>query len=121
VLFTDNSLLRIAKIISHAEAIQSYLESITYQMCDMSKAEQDKHLGGPIGLFKMFATRSAPEIADEAVDIFGGRALTKTGMGRNIESFQRMYKYDAVLGGTETILGDLGIRQAMKIMPKAML
>lgn len=33
----------------------------------------------------MFVTRSAHEIADEAVQIFGGRALTQTGMGKTIE------------------------------------
>lgn len=37
----------------------------------------------------MFATRSAHEIADEAVQIFGGRALTQTGMGKTIEMFHR--------------------------------
>ena len=35
----------------------------------------------PIGLLKAFATRSAHECADEAVQIFGGRALTQSGMG----------------------------------------
>lgn len=90
-------------------------------MCNMTQAEQNKHLGGPIGLLKMFATRSAHEVADEAVNIFGGRALTKTGMGRNVEMFHRTYKFDAILGGTEEILGDLGVRQAMKVMPKSML
>jgi alkylation response protein AidB-like acyl-CoA dehydrogenase len=69
----------------------------------------------------MFATRSAHEIADEAVSIFGGRALTKSGMGRVIEMFHRTYKFDAILGGAEEILGDLGVREAVKKMPKAML
>jgi alkylation response protein AidB-like acyl-CoA dehydrogenase len=48
-----------------------------------------------------FATRSAHEIADEAVQIFGGRALTQTGMGKTIEMFHRTYKFDAILGGAE--------------------
>ena len=47
--------------------------------------------------------------------------LRQTGMGRNIEMFHRTYKFDAILGGAEEILGDLGVRQAMKGMPKAML
>jgi alkylation response protein AidB-like acyl-CoA dehydrogenase len=69
----------------------------------------------------MFATRSAHEIADEAVQIFGGRGITQTGMGRVIEMFHRTYKFDAILGGAEEVLGDLGVRQAMKNMPKSML
>lgn len=87
----------------------------------MSYDHQNKHLGGPIGLLKSFCTRSAHEIADEAVNIFGGRGITQTGMGKNIEMFHRTYKFDAILGGAEEILADLGVRQAMKQMPKAML
>jgi alkylation response protein AidB-like acyl-CoA dehydrogenase len=112
---------RLAKMIAHIEANQAWLENITYQMTTMSYKEQSRHLAGPIGLLKMFATRSAHEIADEGMQIFGGRGLTQTGMGRNIEMFHRTYKFDAILGGAEEILGDLGVRQAMKGMPKAML
>jgi alkylation response protein AidB-like acyl-CoA dehydrogenase len=112
---------KLAKMISHCEANQAWLENITYQMTLMPYKEQSKHLAGPIGLLKMYATRSAHEIADEAVQIFGGRALTQSGMGRVIEMFHRTYKFDAILGGAEEVLGDLGVRQAMKNMPKSML
>jgi alkylation response protein AidB-like acyl-CoA dehydrogenase len=112
---------KLAKMISHVEANQAWLESIAYQMCHLSYQQQSTLLGGPIGLLKSFATRSAHEIADEAVNIFGGRGLTQTGMGRVVEQFHRTYKFDAILGGTEEILGDLGVRQAYKNFPKAML
>lgn len=113
--------LKLAKMIALVEANQSWLETITYQMCNMPYSEQAKFLGGPIGLLKMSCTRAAHDIADESVQIFGGRALTQTGMGRVVENFQRTYKFDAILGGAEEVLGDLGVRQAMKFMPKAML
>lgn len=90
-------------------------------MCNMPYKQQSQHLAGPIGLLKMFATRSAHEIADEAVQIFGGRALTQSGMGKTIEMFHRTYKFDSILGGSEEILADLGVRQAVKMMPKSML
>lgn len=112
---------KLAKMIALCESHQSWLETITFQMCNMPYTEQSKHLGGPIGLLKMSCTRAAHEIADEAVQIWGGRALTQTGMGRVIENFNRTYKFDAILGGAEEVLGDLGVRQAMKNMPKAML
>ncbi|KAF2085417.1 acyl-CoA dehydrogenase NM domain-like protein [Saccharata proteae CBS 121410] len=112
---------KLAKMISLAEANQAWLEQITHQMNNMTYAEQSRHLGGPIGLLKSYATRSAHEIADEAVNIFGGRGLTQSGMGRVVEQFHRTYKFDAILGGTEEILMDLGVRQAMKDMPKSML
>ncbi|KAF2752219.1 acyl-CoA dehydrogenase family protein [Sporormia fimetaria CBS 119925] len=112
---------KLAKMISHVEANQAWLESIAYQMSNMSYAQQSKHLGGPIGLLKSHATRSAHEIADEAVNIFGGRGITQSGMGKVVEQFHRTYKFDAILGGTEEILADLGVRQAMKDFPKCML
>jgi alkylation response protein AidB-like acyl-CoA dehydrogenase len=90
-------------------------------MNNLTYEQQTKLLGGPLGLLKSFATRSAHEIADEAVNIFGGRGLTQTGMGKVVEMFNRTYKFDAILGGAEEVLADLGVRQAMKFMPKAML
>lgn len=108
-------------MLSLVEASQAWLETLTFQMCAMSYAEQSKHLGGPIGLLKAFCTRAAHEVADDAVNIFGGRGLTQTGMGTIVEQFHRTYKFDAILGGTEEILMDLGVRQAMRNMPKAML
>ena len=43
-------------------------------------------------------------VADEGCQIFGGRALTKTGMGRFMEGFQTSYKFAAILGGSEEII-----------------
>jgi alkylation response protein AidB-like acyl-CoA dehydrogenase len=58
---------------------------MTYQTTTMSYRKQSSRLAGLIGLLKMFATRPAHEIADEGMRIFGGRGLTQTGMGNNIE------------------------------------
>lgn len=120
---TEQAVIRakLARMMSLCEAMQAWLESITDQMCQMSYAQQSTELGGPIGLLKSFCTRCATEIAEQAVNIFGGRGLTQTGMGKVIEHFHRTYKFDSILGGTEEILMDLGVRQAMKKMPKAML
>lgn len=108
-------------MITHCETNQAWLEQITYQMCTKPYAEWNKQLAGSIGLLKMSATRAAHEIADESVQIFGGRGITATGMGKIVENFNRTYKVDAIPGGSEEVLADLGVRQAMKAMPKAML
>ena len=108
-------------MISLCEANQAWLESIAYQMCNMSYAQQSANLGGPIARLKSHSTRAAQEIAEQATNIFGGRGITQSGMGRVVEMFHRGYKFDAILGGTEEILADLGVRQAMKKFPKAML
>lgn len=112
---------KLAKMIALTESCQSWLETITFQMNNMDYGQQSKLLGGPIALLKYHATRCAHEVADDAVNIFGGRGLTQTGMGRVVEMFHRTYKFDSILGGAEEVLADLGVRQAMRFMPKAML
>ena len=112
---------KLAKMISVTEACQAWLETITHQMNILDYVQQSKLLSGPIGLLKSYATRCAHDVADDAVNIFGGRGITQTGMGKYVEMFHRTHKFDAILGGAEEVLADLGVRQAMKQMPKAML
>ena len=50
-----------------------------------SYKQQAKLLAGPIALLKMYATQTAQETARDAVQIFGGRGITRTGMGRFVE------------------------------------
>ncbi|KAH9945276.1 acyl-CoA dehydrogenase NM domain-like protein [Epithele typhae] len=109
---------KLADMIAKTEAAQHWLENISYQMEHMDYKQQAQLLAGPIGLLKMFITRSAQDIARDAVQIFGGRGITKTGMGKHIEHYHRTVPFDSILGGAEDVLGDLGVRQAIKMMPK---
>lgn len=108
---------RLAQSISLAEAAQNWLESITYQMTKMTYKQQSLFLAGQIALLKSWSTRVSHQVADNSSQIFGGRALTKSGMGKFAEEFHRTYKFDAILGGSEEVLADLGIRQALRFMP----
>ncbi|KAJ3120031.1 hypothetical protein HK098_004924 [Nowakowskiella sp. JEL0407] len=112
---------KLAGMFAQTEAMENWLENITYQMTQMDYKEQSQRLAGPIALLKYQATRVAHHVSDEACQIFGGRGITKTGMGSNVEQFQRTYKFAAILGGSEEIMADLGVRQAMKEFPKARL
>merc|ERR1712083_1145764 len=96
------------------ESAHSMLENVTWEMNTLPYKEQSAKLGGPIALLKYQATRSGTLIADEAVQMFGGRGITRTGMGVNVERFQKTYKYASILGGSEEVLADLAIRQQMK-------
>jgi len=109
---------KLAHMIARCEAIQSWLENITHQMNNMSYNEQASKLVGQIAFLKSFSTRSAQETARDAVQIFGGRGITQTGMGRFIEHYHRCVAFDSLLGGAEDVLDDLGVRQAMRAMPK---
>ncbi|KAJ7475744.1 acyl-CoA dehydrogenase/oxidase [Mycena latifolia] len=112
---------KFARMFSHCESTQAWLESITYQMTKMTYDETSDLLAGQIALLKAYITRTAGEIAADAVQILGGRGLTKGAMGGSIEAFQRTIAFDAVLGGAEDVLADLGVRRAMRKMVRAVL
>ena len=100
---------KIAGMIQRAEAIQAWLENVTYQMCNMAYKEQAEKLAGyvllrhlifrllrslllsssQIAFLKSFSTQAARQTAQDAVQIFGGRGITQTGMGRFIEHVRR--------------------------------
>lgn len=124
-------------MIQRTESVQNWLENLTHQMNNMvckinnmmlnsrlttsylqSYKEQASKLAGPIGLLKMYSTKSAQQTATDAVQLFGGRGISRTGMGKFIEQYHRTVPFDAVLGGAEDVLGDLGVRQAIRQMPK---
>merc|ERR1712014_487315 len=96
------------------ESVHALLENVAHQMNTMPYKEQSTKLGGPIALLKYQATRTGTLIADEAVQMLGGRGITRTGMGQNIERFQKTYKYASILGGSEEVMADLAIRQQMQ-------
>ncbi len=83
---------KLANMVSQLESVQNWLENITFQMCNMKYKEQAIKLAGPIALLKLQSTRMAHHVSDEACQIFGGRGITKTGMGNIVEAFQRTYK-----------------------------
>ncbi len=72
-----------------------------------------------IALLKYRQTRASTLVSDNACQIFGGRALTQSGMGSVIEKFQKSFKFQAILGGSEEIMADFAIRQADKRAKRA--
>ncbi|KAN0061521.1 hypothetical protein ACQY0O_006368 [Thecaphora frezii] len=109
---------RLGAMIAEVEAAQNWLENVTYQMCKMSYRQQAKFLAGQVGLLKAWSTKVSHNVSDGAVQIFGGRSLTKSGMGKFINHFHNTYPFDAILGGTPDIITDLGVRMAFKAMPE---
>lgn len=51
-------------------------------MCKMDYMAAQVKLGGQHALCKMFMTKTNALVANQASQIFGGRAITKTGMGK---------------------------------------
>eukprot|EP00656_Telonema_subtile_P010888 TRINITY_DN15305_c0_g1_i2.p1 TRINITY_DN15305_c0_g1~~TRINITY_DN15305_c0_g1_i2.p1 ORF type:complete len:538 (-),score=167.99 TRINITY_DN15305_c0_g1_i2:143-1756(-) len=105
---------KLGQMTAEIEVVHSLLEDITFQMANMSEKEINKYLAGPIALLKYKQSRVATFISDNACQIFGGRAITRTGMGNVVEKFQRSFKMMAILGGSEEIMCDFAMRQAMR-------
>jgi len=82
------------------------------------KGPQSAEIGGRIALLKYSVTRMCHLVADNAVQILGGRGVTIGGMGRIVETFHRVYKVPSVYGGSEEIMADLAVRQAIKAFPQ---
>jgi len=105
---------KLGQMAAEVESIHSWLEDVTYQMTKMTPKEESTLLAGPIAMLKYQQTRVATLVSDNACQIFGGRALTRSGMGQMVEKFQRSFKMQAILGGSEEIMLDLAVRQAIK-------
>lgn len=109
---------KLAQMIARVESAHSWLENVTHQMNNMSYAEQSDKLAGTIALLKQYVTSAGRATAEDAAQLFGGRSVTQTGMGKLVENYHRTSPYDAILGGAEDVMGDLGIRQALRKLPK---
>jgi alkylation response protein AidB-like acyl-CoA dehydrogenase len=105
---------KIAHMARNVEATQSLLELITYQLTKMTHKEAVQRLGGPIALLKAQSTTTFELCAREASQIFGGLAYTRGGQAEKVERLYRDVRAYAIGGGSEEIMLDLGVRQALK-------
>mmetsp|Transcript_70390 Transcript_70390/g.147380 ORF Transcript_70390/g.147380 Transcript_70390/m.147380 type:complete len:520 (+) Transcript_70390:1-1560(+) len=107
---------KLAQMFSVLETNTALLYQITHTM--NSIGTQGAELGGRIALLKYGITRACHLVGDNAVQILGGRGVTRTGMGRIVETFHRFYKVPSIYGGSEEIMADLAVRMAVKGFPQ---
>jgi alkylation response protein AidB-like acyl-CoA dehydrogenase len=105
---------KLAQMARQVEATWSWVEAVTYQLCTMPPEVARERLGGPLALLKAQATQTFEYCAREAAQIFGGLAYTRGGQGEKVERLYREVRAFAIPAGSEEIMLDLGIRQAMK-------
>lgn len=108
---------KIAEMAAQVEALTAWLDTVTYQMQNMPYKEQNDKLAGPIALLKYYSTRVSLMVNDHSAQIFGGRAITRDGMGQRVERFGRAVKYTAIYGGSEEIMQSLAVKQMLKRLP----
>jgi len=105
---------KLADMIRQIDATHHQMENITYQMCTMPKTESAKALAGITALAKVQSTKVFEYCAREAAQIFGGASYVRGGQGEKVERLYRDVRAYAIPGGSEEIMMDLGVRQAMK-------
>ncbi|KAF2185654.1 acyl-CoA dehydrogenase-like protein [Zopfia rhizophila CBS 207.26] len=101
------------------EALQAWTESVVWESENLSDEEAGRLLGGVTALLKVEAGVVAKSVAEECLKIMGGLGLTKTGQGSRIEAFYRSVPSLVVPGGSEDVLIDLGVREALKLSRQA--
>jgi alkylation response protein AidB-like acyl-CoA dehydrogenase len=106
--------MKLAHMTRQVEATHAWIESLTYQLKTMPHEVSRERLGGPLALAKAQATQTFEFCAREAAQIFGGLAYTRGGQGEKVERLYREVRAFAIPAGSEEIMLDLGMRQAMR-------
>lgn len=101
---------KLADMAMRIEAVHALIESVTYQM---HKGISNERLGGVIALLKVQSTRTLELCVRESSQIFGGNSYVRTGVGSRVERAGREVRGAVIPGGSDEILADLAVRQAV--------
>lgn len=107
--------LKLAHMARQIEASYNWLENMIYQCQKMNDVEAMLKLGGAIAGLKAQSTTCFEFCAREASQIFGGLSYSRGGQGAKVERLYRDVRAYAIPGGSEEIMLDLSIRQALKV------
>lgn len=107
--------LKLAHMARQIEASWAWMENLIFQCSRMGETEAMLKLGGAIAGLKAQSTTCFEYCAREASQIFGGLSYTRGGQGAKVERLYRDVRAYAIPGGSEEIMLDLSIRQAMKV------
>lgn len=97
------------------DALHAWTEQIVYELDNLSEKDGNRLLGGTTALLKVEAGMVGKYVADECQKIMGGLGLTRTGQGARIEAIARGVVGLIVPGGSEDVMIDLGVREALKL------
>lgn len=107
--------LKLAHMARQIEASYAWLENVVFQAQRMDPMEATLKLGGAIASLKAQSTTTFEFCAREASQIFGGLSYTRGGQGAKVERLYRDVRAYAIPGGSEEIMLDLSIRQALRV------
>ncbi|CAG82239.2 acyl-CoA dehydrogenase/oxidase [Yarrowia lipolytica] len=106
---------KLANMAIRIESTHAWLENLVFQCQMFPEEEAMLRLGGAIAGCKAQATQTLELCAREASQIFGGLSYTRGGLGGKVERLYREVRAYAIPGGSEEIMLDLAMRQALKV------
>ncbi|KAG9187032.1 hypothetical protein G6011_10140 [Alternaria panax] len=106
---------KIANISREVEALGAWLESLIFQLQNLSPEDSDYLLAGTTAQIKAHSGIVLEHVVRDAVQLMGGLGLTRGGRGERVERIWRDVKAITVPGGSEEIMLDLSTRRALKI------
>ena len=101
---------KLAEMSRLIESLHDNVERVAFQF---SQGMSDTHLGAACALLKVNSTKVFEYCSREASQIFGGSSIVREGRGYIVERLAREVRAQAVPGGSEEILLDFAIRQAI--------
>jgi alkylation response protein AidB-like acyl-CoA dehydrogenase len=107
--------MKLAVMAGRIEQGWAWLENMIFQAERMGETEAMLKLGGAIAGLKAQSTLTFEFCAREAAQIFGGLSYSRGGQGAKVERLYRDVRAYAIPGGSEEIMLDLSMRQAMKV------
>ncbi|TKX22878.1 acyl-CoA dehydrogenase-2 [Elsinoe australis] len=106
---------KVAQMSRKTEALQTWIESLIYQLGQLTPEESDFLLAGTTAQLKAHSGIVCEYVVREAVQIMGGIGLTRGGRGERVERIWRDVKAITVPGGSEEVMLDLATRRALKV------
>ncbi|KAL5320425.1 hypothetical protein ACEPPN_011229 [Leptodophora sp. 'Broadleaf-Isolate-01'] len=105
---------KLAHMARETEALQSWIETLIFQLDSLSAADAELILAGQIAQLKAHSGIVLQNVVRDAIQILGGIGLTRGGRGERVERIWRDVKAISVPGGSEEIMLDLSVRRAVK-------
>lgn len=107
--------LKLAHMARQIEASAAWCDNLIFQCERMGETQAMLTLGGAIAGLKAQSTTTFEFCAREASQIFGGLSYSRGGQGAKVERLYRDVRAYAIPGGSEEIMLDLSIRQALRV------
>ncbi|GAB1217435.1 hypothetical protein ATERTT37_006674 [Aspergillus terreus] len=111
---------KLAHIAREVEALQSWIETLVYQLGHLNETDAIALLAGQTAQLKAHSGIVLERVASQAIQLMGGLGLTRGGRGERLERIWRDVKAITIPGGSEDILLDLSIRWAVRWLTGSM-